>query len=125
MPYLFSLVLLLAGCSEHFEQFCTKERFDITCLKSGNYEAQRVIRQHFEPLQQEQCPFELTVDIHYAKPCNNPVNTEKSSEGGYVRLQLDYEGECYWRIQQSFDQDKENTVRSKLTGLLEQNVIQR
>lgn len=118
--------LFLVGCTEIYSQFCGDERRSVTCLKASDIRAQGIINGRFPSLDSNNCPFMLSTLVHTVNTCNNPKsNALGKSFDGYVRLRLDFEGQCYWRAQRDYREEGEYEAMEALVTRFNHDVITR
>lgn len=114
-----AVIIGLSGCHETYQQFCTEARHDVTCFKAVDAYSSDVIKHYLHVPEREDCPFHFKALQHEIHSCSNPTAKAVGSDfDGYVRLEVFYEGQCYYRIQQDYKSGSPEALIERLSGLL-------
>ena len=96
-------LLLFAGCRETYSQFCTQQAEKIDCLRPADTSAAAVLNRHLPEIADGTCAYTFRLVHHEVKACTDPKAKAVGSDfDGYVKLQVFYDGVCYYRAQTDY-----------------------
>lgn len=113
------LSLLLGGCRDIYGQFCGATQEKIACLKAVDSPSEKVLHRYLGGYERRECAYRLKVSHYTPNSCSNPTSKALGGDvDGYARLEVFYEGGCYYRAQAGFKSGRWEETLPELTQRL-------